>query len=270
MVQIQRFPTRSKVLKPSSRESSEPVAIRLVSLEHLFAEFLVASGLDSVNFQSVRVGVNIMLLSEDVRDWIESSHDTEDHRDDNHSVRHLVSSKEGDVFSDVVSHLRGGGRSSIVVLDHTVVKLRRHSDNHMIIVWVEVSAFRHINAEWCSVMVTSEKIVWVVGHTWLHSTGLGELGWPHTHVGSLGLMDSEIWWPDSVMDLSLAVVPLLEVVTSVLLMAWMHFRKVHHKFLELHLFETFVHKEIVLLMHSTVAARAGSAENLESSSQSTK
>ena len=211
-----------------------------------------------------------MLLGEDVRDRIESSHDTEDHGDDHHGVRHLVSSKEGDVFSDVVGHLRGGGRSSIVVLDHTVMELRRHSDNHMIIVWVEVSAFRHINAEWCSVMVTSEKIVGVVGHTWLHSTGLGELGWPHTHVSSLGLMDSEIWWPDSVMDLSLAVVPLLEVVSSVLLMSWMDLGQVDHEFLQLHLFETFVHKQIVLLMHGTVASRAGSAENLEASPESTE
>ena len=119
-------------------------------------------------------------------------------------------------------------------------------------------------------MVTSEKIVWVVGHTWLHSTGLGELGWPHTHVSSLGLMDSEIWWPDSVMDLSLAVIPFLEVISSVLLMTWMHLWKVHHELLELHLFETFVHEEIVFLMHGTVATGAGSAEYLEASSQSIK
>ena len=140
----------------------------------------------------------------------------------------------------------------------------------MIVVWVEVSSFWYIDTERSSVVVTSEKVIRIVGHTWLHSTGLGELRWPHTHVCSLGLMDSEIWWPDSVMDLSLAVIPFLEVISSVLLMTWMNLWKVHHELLELHLFETFVHKEIVFLMHGTVATGAGSAEYLEASSQSIK
>ena len=82
-----------------------------MSSESLLSEFLVTSVLHSVELQSVRVGVDVMLLGEDVRDRIESSHHTEDHGDDHHSVRHLVSSKEGDVFSDVVGHLKAGQRA---------------------------------------------------------------------------------------------------------------------------------------------------------------
>ena len=71
------------------------------------------------------------------------------------------------------------------------------------------------------------------------------------------------------MDLSLSVVPLLEVVSTVLLMCWVDFRKVHHFLLELHLCETLVYEQVVLLMHGSVASLARSTENLEASSQST-
>ena len=81
-------------------------------------------------------------------------------------------------------------------------------------------------------------------------------------------MDSHVWWPDSVRDSSLSVVPLLEEVRSVLLMGWMDLGKVDHLGFELLLLETLVHQEIVLLMHGTVASLAGSGEHLETSSQS--
>ena len=70
------------------------------------------------------------------------------------------------------------------------------------------------------------------------------------------------------MDLSLPVIPFLEVVTTMLLMSWVDFRKVDHFLLELHLSETLVYKQVVLLMHGSVAALARSTEYLETSSQS--
>ena len=116
-------------------------------------------------------------------------------------------------------------------------------------------------------MVSREQVVRIVDETRLMCTGLGELRGPHTHVGVLGLMDSHIWWPDSVMDLTLAEVPFLEEVTAVLLMAGMHLGEVDHLLLELHLGETLVHKKIVLLMHGTVATLTGSGEDLESTTE---
>ena len=69
------------------------------------------------------------------------------------------------------------------------------------------------------------------------------------------------------MDDSLSIVPLLEEITSVLLMSWMDFWEEHHLFHDLILLETLVHQKIVLLMDSSMATLAGSLENFESSSQ---
>jgi hypothetical protein len=69
------------------------------------------------------------------------------------------------------------------------------------------------------------------------------------------------------MDLSLPIIPFLEVVSTMLLMSWVDFRKVHHFLLELHLSETLVYEQVVLLMHGSVAALARSTEYLETSSQ---
>jgi len=80
-------------------------------------------------------------------------------------------------------------------------------------------------------------------------------------------MDSHVWWPDSVMDLTLAEVPLLEIVTSVFLMTWMDFWQKDHLLWELTLSETFVYEQVVFLMHSTVTALASSAEDLETSAE---
>ena len=80
-------------------------------------------------------------------------------------------------------------------------------------------------------------------------------------------MNSEVGRPDSIMDLTLSVVPLLEIVTSVLLMSGMDLRGEDHLVHEFSLLETLVYKEIILLMHGSVAALARSLENLESSSQ---
>jgi len=81
-------------------------------------------------------------------------------------------------------------------------------------------------------------------------------------------MDGHVGWPDSIMDLTLTVVPFLEEVRSILLMARMNFWQEDHFFLEFHLFETLVHKQIVFLMHCAVATLARSTKDLETSSES--
>jgi len=72
-------------------------------------------------------------------------------------------------------------------------------------------------------VVTSKQVVGVVGKTGLMGGGFGEFWRPNTLVSIFSLMDGHIGWPDSVMDLSLTEVPLLEVITSVLLMSWVNF-----------------------------------------------
>jgi len=138
----------------------------------------------------------------------------------------------------------------------------------VIVVWVEVTTLWDIETEWSTVVISSEQVVWVVDVTWLMGSGLGELWWPHSLVGRLSLMDSHVWWPDSVRDLSLAIVPLLEEVRSILLVTWVDLWKIDHFLSELSLLETLVDEEIILLMHGSVASLAGSREDLESSSQS--
>jgi hypothetical protein len=83
-------------------------------------------------------------------------------------------------------------------------------------------------------------------------------------------MDGEIWRPHPVMNHSLSVVPLLEVIGTILLMSrvnpWGKLHQVH----EFSLLETLVYQKIVLLMHGTVATLARPLEDFESPSESTK
>jgi hypothetical protein len=246
---------------------TEPVSVSLVSSEHFLAEFLVSTVLDSVHFESVRVSVDVMVLGEQVRNGVENEGESADHTENNLGVGDLVSSEESDVFGNIVSHLGSGRRSSVIVLDHTVMELRGHGNNHVIEVGVEVTTLRYINSEGSGIMVTCQEVVRVVVETGVHGCGLGKFWGPHTHVGTFGLMDGLIWGPDSVMDDSLSVIPFLEVITSVLLMSGVDSWKVLHEGVHFLLLETLVHQEIVFLMHSSVASLARSGENLESSSQ---
>jgi len=166
-----------------------------------------------------------------------------------------------------VGHLGGGRGGAVVVLDHTIVELGRHGDNHVIVVGVEVATLGDIETEWGSVMVASQQVIGVVGETRLHETCLGQLRGPHTLVGVLGLMDGHVGWPDSVVNSALSEVPLLEVVRAVLLMTRVNLGQVDHLGSQLVLLETFVNKEIILLMHGSVATLASTGEDLETSSE---
>jgi len=89
-----------------------------------------------------------MVLGEHVRDGEEGSANTEGHHEDNLGVGNLGATEVSDVLSDIVGHLRSGGGGTVIVLDHTIVELGRHSDNHVIEVGVEVSALGDIKTEW--------------------------------------------------------------------------------------------------------------------------
>lgn len=252
----------------TSRVLTEPVTWDLVGSEGLFSELLVATVLDSVHLESVGVAVDVVVLGEEVRDWVEGSDQGQGEAKDDLGVWDLGSCNVSKVLRDVMSHLWGRGWGTIIILDHTVMELWGHSNNHVIVVWVVVSTLWNIKTEWWVVMVTSQEVVRVVDQSWGVRKSLGKIWWPDTHVGVLGLMHGHVWWPHSIMDDSLSVVPLLEEITSVFLMTWMNLGEVDHLLGELFLLETLVHQKIVLLMHGSVATLASSLENLESSSES--
>ena len=77
---------------------TEPVTTALVSLEHLLTEFFVAARLDSVQLESVRVGVHVVILGEQVRDRVERGNHTEHHHDDDFLIGSLVGSEVGNVL----------------------------------------------------------------------------------------------------------------------------------------------------------------------------
>merc|ERR1719230_1826221 len=133
------------------------------------------------------------------------------------------------------------------------MELWRHGNNHVIVVWVEVSTLWNVETEWWVVVVSSQQVVWIVDESWVVRSCLGQIWRPNTEVGVLGLMDSHVWWPHSVMDDSLSKVPLLIEVTSVLLMTWMDLWKINHLRGKLVLQETLVDQKIILLMHGSMA-----------------
>jgi hypothetical protein len=250
-----------------SRVLSEPVTWDLVGSEGLFSELLVATVLNGIHLESVRVAVDVVVLGEEIRHWVESGDQSKGEAKHDLGVWDLGSGDVSEVLRNVVGHLWGGGWSSIFILDHTVMELWGHSNDHVIVVWVVVSALWHIKTEWWVVVVTGQEVVRVVDETWRVGKGLRKIWWPDSHVGILSLMHRHVWWPHSVMDHSLSVVPLLEEVTSVFLMTWVDLWEVDHLVGKLSLLETLVDEEIVLLMHGSVATLASSLEHLEASSE---
>lgn len=138
----------------------------------------------------------------------------------------------------------------------------------MIEVRVEMSTLGNIKTEWWVVVVASQEVVWVIHQSWVVRCCLGQIWRPNTKVCILSLMDSHVWWPHSIMNLSLSEVPLLEVVTSMLLMTWMDLWKEDHFWHKLSLIETLVHKQIIFLMDSSMATLTSSLEHLEASPKS--
>ena len=77
-------------------------------------------------------------------------------------------------------------------------------------------------------MKPCKQVIWVVNKTWLMGASLGKLGWPHTQVRSLGLVDCHVGGPNSVLNSSLSEIPLLEIVRAMLLVARVELRQEHH------------------------------------------
>jgi len=127
-----------------------------------------------------------------------------------------------------MGHLGSRRRGTVLVLDHSVVELRGHSDDHVIVVRVEVPALRDVESEGRAVVVAGQEVIRVVDVSRAVGDSLGQILGPESSVGVLSVMHGEVWWPDAVMDLSLSEVPLLEEVALVFLMSRMNLAKEDH------------------------------------------
>ena len=78
-----------------------------MSSESLFSELLVTSVLDGVHFESVGVAVDVMVLGEEVGDWIAGSDNGERHANDDLGVWNLGSGDVHEILRNVMSHLWG-------------------------------------------------------------------------------------------------------------------------------------------------------------------
>ena len=144
-----------------------------MSSEGLLSKFLIPSVLDGVDLKSMRVAIDIMILREEIRDWVDSEGDEQSGVNHDLLIWNLGARDEHEVLRHVMSH--GGGRSwsAIFILDHTIMKLRRHSNNHVIVVWVEMSTLWDVETEWRIVVVSSQQIVWIVDQTRVMRSSLG-------------------------------------------------------------------------------------------------
>tara|TARA_B110000305_G_C19310800_1_gene573888 strand:+ start:78 stop:512 length:435 start_codon:yes stop_codon:yes gene_type:complete len=144
-----------------------------VSSEGLLSKFLIASVLDGVDLKSMRVAIDIMILREEIRDWVDSEGDEQSGVNHDLLIWNLGARDEHEVLRHVMSHLWGRSWSAIFILDHTIMKLRRHSNNHVIVVWVEMSTLWDVETEWRIVVVSSQQIVWIVDQTRVMRSSLG-------------------------------------------------------------------------------------------------
>jgi len=65
-----------------------------------------------------------------------------------------------------MGHLWSGCFGTIIVFNHTVMELWRHSNDHVIVVWVEMSSLWNIKTEWRIVMISSHQVIRIVDETW--------------------------------------------------------------------------------------------------------
>lgn len=128
---------------------------------------------------------------------------------------------EVDEVGDIIGHLGSRSWSTIIEINETIIELLGHTNNHVIEVWVEMFSLGDISSEWSLIVISGGDIVDIVNTTWSHSD-LGEIGWPNSSIGILGLILGEIWGIDVIGDNSISFIPLLVVVLFEVLMSWVN------------------------------------------------
>ena len=85
-------------------------------------------------------------------------------------------------------------------------------------VWVEVFTVWNIDSMRGLVVVACQDVVCIVQTSWSESD-LGEIRWPNTSVHVLGVVLRNVVRVDKVVDVPWSLVPLLEVILLVVMMA---------------------------------------------------
>ena len=67
-----------------------------------------------------------------------------------------------DEVGNIVGQLRSGSRSSIFIIDESIIELSGHTDDHVIEVGVECFSLWNIHTNWGLVVITSQDIVDVI------------------------------------------------------------------------------------------------------------
>jgi len=142
-------------------------------------------GLSAGTEQATEVGVSL-----EVTDGEE-----EKAADEDHGLSHLLivsspsgpSLEEEEEVGDVVGHLRSRSRGSVLIIDHSVVELSRHTNDHVIKVRIKVFSLGNFESIRRFEVIASHDVVDVVDTSWSHSD-FGEVNRPHTSVGVLALI----------------------------------------------------------------------------------
>jgi len=169
-----------------------------------------------------------------------------------------------DEVGDIISQLGSGGGGTIFVFEHTIIKLSGHTNDHMIIVGVEVFTLGDIDTMRGLVVVTGQDVEDVVDATRSESN-LGQIDGPDTVVGVFTLILGELGRIDSVVNVSVSFIPFLIVVLLVMMMGRMD-REVGDKGSQFQLFVGLIQQGIVLLVDHTVTIGTVSSKDQETSS----
>lgn len=167
---------------------------------------------------------------------------------------------EGDEVGDVEGHLRSGCGRSVLVVEHAVLELAGHTDDHVVEVGVEALSSGHLDAEGRLVVVAGRNVVDVVGASGSHAD-LGEVGGPDSAVRVLGLVLREVGGVDAVVDDSVALVPLLVVVLLEVVVSGVNGEAGADESGELNLLVGLVEEQVVFLEHHAVAVSAVAGED---------
>lgn len=178
---------------------------------------------NSVHFPTSREQVSVEGSSLDVFEGPDKGYTSEDHEVSGFFIGSLVTVSSlhvRDEVGDIISQLGSGGGGTIFVFEHTIIKLSGHTNDHMIIVRVEVFTLGDIDTIRGLVVITGQDVEDIVDTTGSESN-LGKIDGPDTVVGVLTLILREIRGIDSVVDVSVSFIPFLIVVLLVMMMGRM-------------------------------------------------
>lgn len=124
--------------------------------------FVVDTVTDRVGFLSDGKEVSVESLGPEVSDGVDHDESGADDGEEELSVSEedtLSSLHVGDEVGHIIGHLGSGGSGVIVVVNHIVLELSGHTDDHVIEVGVEVLSFGDIDSGRRRVLVSGEDVV---------------------------------------------------------------------------------------------------------------